>query len=168
MSANKELLFMNMFRKEPVLRLSKKKTNLSPKVWIFHNVWKNPLDDSGTAHPLRNAACGPDCSLHCRQHSCFEERMSLLLPSKGSSFPVCFIKTINDVRAALFLSRRVWVVPTKTGPSLPARVSRFHCVCLMVSWNLCGVCSPPGTRVSRLWQRPTQPITIQTVTSEIK
>lgn len=94
------------------------------------------------------------------------EWVSCSLP-RAAPFQYALLK-LNDVRAALFLSRRVWVVPTKTGPSLPARVSRFHCVCLMVSWNLCGVCSPPGTRVSRLWQRPTQPITIQTVTSEIK
>lgn len=61
------------------------------------------------------------------------ELVSLLLSSKVSSFPAYFNKAINHVRAALFLSRRVWVVPTKIGLQLPTEVSCFYCVCLMVS-----------------------------------
>lgn len=44
------------------------------------------------------------------------ELVSLLLSSRGSSVPAYFNKAINHVRAALFLSRCVWVVLTKIGP----------------------------------------------------
>lgn len=93
------------------------KTKSSLKVQIFHTVCKNPLNDSGATHPLRNAACEPYCPFAAGNSLALRrELVSLLLSSKGSSFPAHFNEAINHVRAALFLSRCVWVVPTTIGP----------------------------------------------------